>query len=77
MDSACLLLRSPTPIFPTHHQDPIGDDFRNRLLTVKEEGFTGHHPLTMTVEKICSKQAQKPGKQGRVVDREICHPTYK
>lgn len=44
MDSAYFLLPSPTPIFHTHHQDPIGDDFRNRLLTVKEEGFTGHHP---------------------------------
>lgn len=34
-------LGSPKPTFPTHHQDPIGDDFRRRHLAAKEEGAHG------------------------------------
>jgi hypothetical protein len=32
----------PSPIFPTHHQDPIGDDFRWKHLAAKGEELMGH-----------------------------------
>lgn len=34
-------LGSPKLATPTHHQDPIGDDFRRRHLATKDEGLMG------------------------------------
>lgn len=32
----------PQAGLPTYHQDPIGDDFRRRHLTAKDERLMGH-----------------------------------
>lgn len=81
MDSATVssspVPHSPIPIFSTHHQDTIGDDFRCRHLTEKmEEGSWAITPFTMAIKTIWPNN-MAAWEAPWVVERETGHPACK